>query len=293
MRSVYEPSCMLNTFSFKGFQLIPYDQASNGRSDASWRSERLSLADFVERQIRRGKRVTPLLSIPGVSLNTFRRDWLHAVDQGVGADALGNLFKVFVSKMPGSSQKEKVAALWEEVDRWYHINHVKDKLVGLRWGGIQQKKSSPKLKGNAACVRALIPFADETAQKLLDTNDLVESAMLSLIRNLHECYKCLALDEPGWIDRFRSCSANFAEQYAGLESQAEKLDWKVKPKMHVFLEMSLDVSKPSLSWTYRDEDYGGSIAKLCRMRGRWHRVISYSRRVLDMFHMGNPVPRIL
>jgi len=70
-------------------------------------------------------------------------------------------------------------------------------------------------------------------------------------------------------------------------------DWKVKPKMHQFLEMCSDGQKPSMSWTYRDEDYGGSVAKMARRRGGKKTSKTWSQQTLSLFRIHNPVPRLV
>lgn len=267
---------------------------SDARATATWRHNRWSHADFIAAQLRAGRKVSPLFTAPGVTTKVFRRDWLHAVDQGVAADALGNLFKEFVSLMPGGSRKDRVAALHARIINWYNQHpDVKDKIIGLRWGGIQQKKASPKLKSSAACARALIPFADEAAQALLDPNDVRHQAMRSLAHHLHLCAQCLSHDKHDWKEVLLDSSAKFAQQFEALDEISAARDWVVKPKMHQFLELCAEGSKPNLCWTYRDEDYGGSMAQLCRMRARWHRAYTYSYKFLALFRMQNPVPRIL
>ena len=44
----------------------------------------------------------------------FRIDWLHAVDQGVGPDFLGNFFVLLMQKMPGNTMEERVHHIWEK-----------------------------------------------------------------------------------------------------------------------------------------------------------------------------------
>ena len=268
-------------------------QVSNGREDAEWRSQRLSHHDFLAEQLSKGKKISPLFLIPGVTTRTIRRDWLHAVDQGVAADALGNAFKLFVSKVDGNTKDQRVKALHELIRHWYDANKTKDRLIGLRWGGIQQKGSPPKLRANAATVRSLVPFALQAANDLLDPTDAIEGTVIHLLKDLNDCYKCLRPDDFNH-DVLKTASSKVAMHYEALHSMvAGQFDWKPKPKLHHLLELALEGSQPNLCWTYRDEDYGGSIAQLARMRGRWRSVWTYSKKVLDLFKIGNKVLRIV
>ena len=121
--------------------------------------------------------VTALLTVPGVTCRTFRRDWLHAVDQGVAADFMGSSFKELLKLMPGRNVKVRCQELFQYITAWYDVHDVKDRLVGLRPGGIQQSRKPPKLKGNAATVRALVPFLKEACDLHLDQNDPKHKAM--------------------------------------------------------------------------------------------------------------------
>lgn len=232
----------------------------------------------------------------GVTTAVFRRDWLHTADQGVSADFLGNVFHRLCKILPGANRKERRTFLLAEIQRWYQEENVSDRLVGLRSWGIRAPKQPPKLKSSAAACRALVPFAHAKAREYLDQDDPVDAAITHAARALHECYKCLSLSaEDDWSTRLQAASEDFATQYKALRaaSGASK-EWVIKPKMHQFLELCASASAPALSWTYRDEDYGGSIAQLCRVKGgAWSKVSSYCRRVLVLFRTQNDVPRIV
>ncbi len=58
---------------------------------------------------------------------------------------------------------------------------------------------------------------------------------------------------------------NFAVQYVALHDHcnaADALAWRLKPKLHLFPLITSDDSIPRLAWTYRDEDFGGSVARM-------------------------------
>jgi hypothetical protein len=105
---------------------------AHAAGDADWRTNRLSHEDFLQRQLEQGKKISPLFAAPGVTTKVFRRDWLHIVDQGVGADFLGNCFKTFLAFMPGANKKERRLALWDLIRAFYDANDVRDRMTGLR-----------------------------------------------------------------------------------------------------------------------------------------------------------------
>ena len=59
--------------------------------------------------------------------------------------------------------------------------------------------------------------------------------------------------------------------------------WKIKPKHHSFLDLLLQNSCPSDSWTYRDEDFGGFLAHLGAVKGGSHNPYSIGMSVLQSF----------
>ena len=269
-------------------------QVAVAASDSNWRRNRLSDEEFVQRQLEQGKKVSPLFAIPGFSTKFFRRDWLHIEDQGVGADFIGNVFKTLLAFMPGANKKARRLALWDLIRTFYDANNVQDRMVGLRHWGIQAPKKTPKLKASAAAARALIPFCDEQCRILLDPTNAVHEAIINAAHHLHECYRCLSTDAVDWKNKLEQNSKDFAVQYKALQDFHEGTKaWRVKPKMHQFLEMCSSSSKPNMSWTYRDEDFGGTVAQLCRIKGGcWKKVLAYSKKMLLLFQTKHKVPRI-
>ncbi len=197
--------------------------------------------------------------------------------------------------MPGSNKKQRRLALWDLIRSFYDAEHVKDGMVGLKGWGIQAPKKTPKLKASAAAARALIPFCNQQCQALLDGTKAEHASIILAAHHLDECYKCLSHDVVDWETKLAQHSKDFAVQYKALgEFHAGTKNWRVKPKMHQFLEMCTTGSKPNMSWTYRDEDFGGTIAQLCRIKGGcWKRVTQYTQKMLVLFKTKHKVPRIL
>ena len=227
----------------------------------------------------------------------FRVDWLHSVDQGIGADFLGNLFFMLQGKMPGNNRKARCQALWADIQRYYDANDVEDRLKEfdykyIRGGG---KKKPPKLRGcNAASCRALYKYGDLAAQAYL--SDLVpqEAAAKAAAKCLHMTLASLSegtLFRPEKLERY---SREFALQYTALRDTSIDPLWRVKPKMHLFLELcSVEDCRPNFFWTYRDEDFGGTVSHQSKMKGCWQAAKSFMKHALDLFALKNPEPRFV
>lgn len=237
-------------------------------SDADWRQARWSHFDLLQYLHRKGH-ISKLFGCPFLTSDCFRIDWLHCADLGVAADCLGNVFVALLKHMPGQSQAAKCSALYLEIQQWYRFNSVEDQLLNLTPKMLCKKSSSPpKLRAKAAVVRALVPFADYAARKWLDPSDVMEMTIRGIAKELLTCYSQLdpAIYEPATL---REASLRFSLQYVSLDKlfQGQPL-WRAKPKLHLFQELcEMQRNCPSHCWTYRDEDFGGAVARYVRRRG--------------------------
>ena len=140
--------------------------------------------ELLERMVHMGRPLSPLLSAPGVRNHIFKVDWLHAIDQGVGADFIGNLFWVLLGKMDGGTQKERLRALWMDIKLYYDEKDIEDKFQTLTVGMIKARGKPPKLRGKAAEVRALVAYAKKAAHQYLDAEDPVEQTVIQMADHL-------------------------------------------------------------------------------------------------------------
>ena len=151
---------------------------------------------------------------------------------------------------------------------------------------LKQPKKAPKLRSSAAQCRALVPFAVMEANRLL--NDAVphEAAAKIGMHHLGQCYAALSHDSIFAADALKENSVRFALQYVALELYANHpKNWRIKPKLHLFLHMCSEGSRPSCCWTYRDEDWGGSVSSRSRRRGGLLSAQAFSSNLLDRFRM--------
>ena len=263
--------------------------------ETRWRAAQHTLASLIESIFAKGKMINPLLSIPGMHIRVFRLDWLHVVDQGVGADCMGNALYMLRDKMPGGNKEAKQKALWTQVEAWYKREDIEDRLQNLTQGMIKAQKKGPKLRASGAQVRALIPFARAKAEELFGDAVPVEAAAKQCIISLHECYKTLSRDVIAARETLKDQARKFALQYVSLSAafaDSASKQWIVKPKLHLFMHLAEEGANPSKFWCYRDEDFGGHVAKLCRRRGGLLRSATFSSNYLLRFRLLFGVPRI-
>ena len=112
---------------------------------------------------------------------------------------------------------------------------------------------------------------------------------------MNELYSALSADHPSPSNAMREHGIKFALQYVALHDHLNPADdkaFRIKPKLHLLLHITSDNSVPRLIWTYRDEDFGGSVARMARRRGNLLRCGSTSYTCLAKFKISNPVVRI-
>ena len=113
--------------------------------DAEWRTSRLTTQQFLARLVERGRKISPIFSVFGVETYLFRVDWLHAVDQRVGADFVGNVFESLLHNLPGSTIAKRCKALADKTWKYYAREGTQDQLKELKYKTFKRssKKKTP------------------------------------------------------------------------------------------------------------------------------------------------------
>jgi len=140
-------------------------------------------------------------------------------------------------------------------------------------------------------LRALIPWAAALAERCLSEVDPIEESIRAAAFHLHRCYQALA---PGCAHDLGTEARLFAAQAVAIEAAMDDPGkWRIKPKMHILLEVALvPGARPATSWCYRDEDFGGTCAALARRRGGLLRAGATSRNMLQRFMLKTAFPRV-
>jgi hypothetical protein len=275
-----------------------FPQVHEAADGADWRQpeNRLSTIQFLHREMARGKKISPIFFVFGVFACLFKVDWLHATDKGVAADFLGHEFAMLVKKMPGSTKQARCNELSEYMLAYYEEHNVEDRLKELSPKTFEGGSATEpcKLSGSAAQIRALVKFGHLMAQKFLSDADPVESAVKVAAHHLNNCYQALAATSSPYSHAalFQSSKIFALQYYALFVRVGDGVAWRVMPKMHLFLELCSEGTEPQKFWCYRDEDFGGTMARQSKMKGMWKKLSAYSKHGLDMFRMKNPAPRI-
>jgi len=246
---------------------------------------------LIQRLIANGLIINALFGLPFFNAGLiFRIDWMHATDLGVGADFVGQLFVHLIEKMPGANIQHRLNALWHRILAGYERHVTESKLDNLTLAMLKYgKPTSPKLKAHAAEVRGLIPIARDLVELLLDDADPIDHTVKMAMVSLSACYDCLSADHPS-PNAFKDHSRRFASLFVALEQRTTTFG--IRPKLHMFQELcEMTVgSRPAAHWTYRDEDFGGSLVALAKRRGGRTIPKTIGCRVLSKFMARHKLP---
>ena len=232
---------------------------------AAWRNQLVDHWGFLERMARSGVELNPLFGCPFMNIKLFKPDWLHVCDQGITQRFAASIFWLWMSQQ-GGTVATKLDAIWAKLQEWYGRNRVQDRLLNLTEKMLKSGKNSyPKLRGSAAVVRNLVPFAHVLCLELQQDSDEVRNATWAAGLFV-ECYESLREENAQALASLPVNSRKLAALLVVLET-LNPARFHVTPKLHLFQHLAESGSLPSRCWTYRDEDFGGSVAAVARRRG--------------------------
>ena len=260
-------------------------------AEARWRAQTLSHLQLLQRMIGLKQKPCPLFGAPGFTSRCCLIDWLHSADQGVLLHYLAQTFKYILNKyLPGANKIEKCKSLWTKIRAHYAANEVDSKLDMLTLSMLGPDAKPPVLRARAAEARFLLPFSIALNAEYLDLGNRTEQAMHQCGLELQGCYHNLSPDV-FCRTNLRSLSS-VCLLYCALEkSFSDKCAWHVTPKLHLFQHLCEDLAScPSLFWTYRDEDMGGSLMRIGVRRGGSHNITATATDVLSRFMAKNRIP---
>ena len=191
-------------------------------------------------------------------------------------------------RLPGKTEQDKVSHLFGCVWEYYESNAITSRLDTLTLKMLG-KKGKAKLRGKAAEIRALISFAPILCTSFCDAGDVVDQTVSLASFALQACYANLSRNS---YDRHNLAtnSRKFCMLLVELEKKAQ---FRLLPKLHLFQELcEMTDINPSLTWCYRDEDFGGSLAALSRVRGGANRAANIAKSVLLKFCCQHKFPRL-
>jgi hypothetical protein len=251
----------------------------NTSSGALWRQERVTSIAFLQELREADVALCPLLALPAFNLNCVVLDWLHVVDLGVGADALGNFFYSLIAApglLEGATKAARVFTLWQKLRAWYRLHRPASVLDQLTEEMIKRQgpTKKPKLKAKGAECRYLIGFGEDLSKAIASEHP--GDARLITIKGLFHHLANLQRWVAGSNGEFQPQLAaeecrRFCALYESLQNASPFPLWHMKPKLHLMQELieyqSFEHGNPRHFWCYRDESWCGYWAKASKRRG--------------------------
>ena len=263
--------------------------------DSSWLKERLTNYECLQRILDSGGSLSPLWSIPFMSTEALRLDWLHVADQGITPVFLGGFFHMVLSdKDVGRNEEQRCLWLWQEIQDFYKETGVVDKLHNLVKTMVKPKKGSIELSGSGAQIRALVPYGLKLVNSWVsDGMSLEQLAAKSAMQELAHCYSFLSADDSKHpAGSLLEHALAFKRNLQGLHQIFPKR-WQLRPKLHMFLELAAEGSNPADSWNYREESFGGSVSRQAHRKGGQSSPLAMSRSTLTKFCAKEAVPKVM
>ena len=253
---------------------------------------RVSHHEAITRLLEAGGSLSPLWSMPWMKMSALRLDWLHIADQGITPVFLGGVFSlVLADKEKGANEAERCKWLWSEVQAFYRRDGVEDRLYELTVNMIKPKKGPIELAGSGAQVKSLVPFGLELVNSWVEP-DWEQMSVKACMQHLAACYTCLRSAQPvQGGGELLNHALGFQRNLQGLHLANPKR-WQIRPKLHLFLELAAEGDRPSASWNYREESFGGSVGKQSHRKGGWPSPLAMSRSTLTKFCARERLPAL-
>ena len=241
----------------------------------------LSARDFLARNASIGKQPNEIFSLPGVTPDICRPDWMHTVDLGIAADICGHAMAELLREYPGNNQDSRCQKMWEDLKNWYDTSAACDKslrqLKNMKVSMFKPPNKAPKLHGTAQQIRSVVPWLFEACHKFWATGNAHQKTVCHLLTHLRDCYDCIGFaweGRPDLAQRLHSSAKKLWLLYIALEQEAIAKDpedshtWRVKPKLHLFQHLcTYKDHNPRDFWCYADEAQQGSLASMFERRG--------------------------
>ena len=262
---------------------------------AQWRQTRRTAQEFLASLRAAGLPVSPLLSLPGFTLDMVVLDWLHVVDLGVGADLLGNLFwqvlTVSSTVFPGSNSEDRLFALWNRLLTWYKVTKPASRLDNLTKEMVKAG-DKPKLKAKGAECRYLLTFGAEVACSLAEAeptahNQTVSALFCKLVGLQRMVAGSTTFQADAAAKLCRQVCVLYAALHQSMVAKGKPNLWDLKPKVHLLQEMveyqTYMHGNPRNFWCYRDESWCGFWARASKRRGGANSAAMTPERFLDRY----------
>ena len=175
------------------------------------------------------------------------KEFVHHLSSVVTRSSIVELYKFLLPRLGGGTPTSD----WMSCGKTTNLaTSATRRLDTLTAAMLSSSARVPKLKCCAAESRAMVPIASDDVRAHLNRGDPNESTILLAMTELHSCYQCLSTGQGASLPEH---SRRFASLYVALETAG------VEPSLFFQELAEMDGCQPALSWTYRDEEFGGTV----------------------------------
>ena len=176
--------------------------------------------------------------MPGLQIDCFVIDWLHACDLGVAQDFLGNLIYFLLDRFPGASKDKRLSSVFRSMQSFYRRYSVDNRLDTLTMGMLR-KTDKKQTKSQLPSLEHLLEKPGLSyhgawkLQKHCWTSPTHLKTPFSMI-------ECSLLSRDLWNPQeLATAGQRFLLLYVSLSSDSdpEEMFWRFKPKHHLFQEL--------------------------------------------------------
>ena len=172
--------------------------------------------------------------MPGLQIDCFVIDWLHACDLGVAQDFLGNLIYFLLDRFPGASKDKRLSSVFRSMQSFYRRSSVDNRHDTLTMG-MPRKTGKKQAKSQLPSLEHLLEkpgLSDHGAWKLQRhcwTSPTHLKTSFSMI-------ECSPLSRDLWNPQeLATAGQRFLLLYVSLsDSDPEGMFWRLKHKHHLF-----------------------------------------------------------
>ena len=187
------------------------------------------------------KQISALSCAPGLQIDRFVIDWLHACDLGVAQGFLGNLIYIIyflLGRFPGSSKDKRLSSVIRSMQSFYRRSSVDNRLDTLTMGMLR-KTDKKQTKSQLPSLEHLLEKPGLSyhgawkLQKHCWTSPTHLKTPFSMI-------ECSLLSRDLWNPQeLATAGQRFLLLYVSLSSDSdpEEMFWRFKPKHHLFQEL--------------------------------------------------------
>ena len=248
--------------------------------DANWILHLVSNAEFMFSR----RDVVPMCCLPGIHLDCIKLDLMHIIMLGILQYIIGSVMcellrdnhwgpaQIGPWQERYATQLETAYGMFKDWARQRRLKHREPQFTVARLS-ITSLNSEPLWKGKAAnTFKVGLWLADVCAQAAeSEHNRLRTNVLFGVTQSVIVCKQAGHFLSDLEVRNLETCRQSCLYCFSALSHEAKRaglLLWPLKPKLHMYdhamRRAQRDRENPLSFWCFADEDFVGSMAKVCK-----------------------------